>query len=129
MIQVNIIPNKGRGIIATQDISKGTLLEIAAVSIIPSEIRKSVQPKIEVFKYLFVQPSEYKGSKESNAYLVFGLASLCNHNREPNSFIDWVENEIGIWSHLIAQKDIRKGEEITLFYTNIDEYVDKKGFL
>ena len=61
-------------------------------------------------------------------YLVFGLASLCNHQEKPNAKVNWIENTIGLWSHLIENntlKDINKGEEVTLFYTNIDEYAEK----
>ncbi|MGK7954302.1 MAG: hypothetical protein AB4063_03415 [Crocosphaera sp.] len=43
--------------------------------------------------------------------------------------MEWVENEVGLWSHLIAQKDIEVGEEVTLFYTNIDEYSEAKKFV
>lgn len=64
-----------------------------------------------------------------NRYLVFGLASFCNHAEKPNASVKWVENEIGLWSHLIAQKDIKEGEEVTLFYTNIDEYSEAEKFV
>lgn len=128
MIQVTNITHKGRGITAIQDIPQGTLLEVAPASIIPSEIRNGIN-QIEIFKYFFVLPSEYKENKDVNAYLVFGLASLCNHHQYPNSRVEWVEKETGIWSHLIAQKDIKRSEEVTLFYTNIDEYVHEKEFV
>ncbi|MBT9317751.1 SET domain-containing protein, partial [Leptothoe spongobia] len=62
-------------------------------------------------------------------YFVFGLASFCNHTEEPNSYVDWVENEVGLWSHLITKKDIKQGEEVTVFYTNIDEYPDADNFV
>lgn len=128
MIQVEKIPYKGRGIIATEDIPKGTLLEVAPVGVIPSENRESMN-QTDVFKYYFVQPLEYGKGEDVNAYLVFGLASLCNHSEEPNSRVNWIENEIGIWSHLTASKDIKAGEEVTLFYTNIDEYAHEGKFV
>ena len=43
-------------------------------------------------------------------YLVLGLASLCNHAEDPNSYVEWIEYEVGVWSHLLAKKDIKNGE-------------------
>lgn len=60
---------------------------------------------------------------------MFGLASFCNHAEKPNARVEWVENEVGLWSHLIAQKDIEVNEEVTLFYTNIDEYQQASKFV
>lgn len=128
MIAVQKIANKGRGIIATEDIAPETLIEVAPVANFPLQQKLSVNEK-EAFQYYFVQPSEYGKDDKKNGYLVFGLASLCNHADEPNSRVEWVENEIGLWSHLIALKDIKAGEEVTLFYTNIDEYVYAEKFV
>ncbi|MGB3560879.1 MAG: SET domain-containing protein-lysine N-methyltransferase [Geitlerinemataceae cyanobacterium] len=123
MIEVQKIPPKGRGIIASQDIPKGTLIEAAPVGIIPLG-KKPNKTDIKVFKYHFVPPGEYSNSTNVKRYLVFGLASLCNHAENSNACVDWIEDEIGLWSHFIAQKDINRGEEVTLFYTDIDEYAD-----
>ena len=128
MIEVKKMPNKGRGIIATQDIPKRTLIEVAPVGTFPLEAGANMKAT-EFFKYYFVRPSEYGKSKTLKGYLVFGLASLCNHEENPNARVEWLEDEIGLWSHLIAQKDINKGEEVTLFYTNIDEYADADNFV
>ncbi|NES70087.1 MAG: SET domain-containing protein [Okeania sp. SIO2D1] len=128
MIEVKKIPHKGRGIIATQDIPEGALLEVAPVEIFPFEPKQTID-ETEIFKYYFVSPSEYSKSKNANRYLVFGLASFCNHAEKPNACVEWVENEVGLWAHLIADKDINKGEEVTLFYTNINEYSDAQKFV
>ncbi|MBZ8181479.1 SET domain-containing protein-lysine N-methyltransferase [Oscillatoria salina] len=123
MIIVKKVQGKGRGIFTTQFIPPGTLLEVAPVSIIPAEQQAALRGT-ELFKYSFVQPVEYSQSKQVKGYLVFGLASLCNHEENPNSRVNWIEDEVGMWSYLIAQREIQPGEEVTLFYTNIDEYCD-----
>ena len=110
MIEVKVIPHKGRCIVATQMISAGTLIEVAPVSTFPAEQRWSLE-KTEIFKYCFVRPIEYSKSKKTQGYLVFGLASLCSHHENPNAYINWIENEAGIWSHLVAKKEIEIGEE------------------
>ncbi len=123
MIEVKEILGKGRGIVTTQNISQGTLLEVAPVSTFTHQQIISIN-ETEVFKYYFVNPLEYGKSKNVGGYLVFGLASLCNHQEKPNARVNWVENKVGLWSHLIALQDIKDGEEVTLFYTNIDEYTE-----
>lgn len=128
MIEVREIVGKGRGIIATEDISQGTLLEVAPVVVFPAE-QRTIVDQTELSKYYFVQPIEYAQTKSANGYIVFGLASLCNHTEEPNSYVNWIENEVGIWSHLIAKKDIKAGEEVTMFYTNINEYSEASKFV
>lgn len=121
MLEVKLFSEKGRGVVATQLILEGTLIEKAPVVYFPAEQRQIID-KTEVFKYYFVVPSEYHGGQEIGGYLVFGLASFCNHSENPNTYIDWVKNETGLWANLIASQDIQAGEECALFYTNIDAY-------
>ncbi len=128
MIEVTKIPNKGRGIIATQDIPKGTLIEAAPVVIFSSKQRLKIN-ETELFKYYFVRQSEYSKSKNVNGYLALGLVSLLNHADQPNARVDWIEDEISLWSHLIAEKDIQQGEEVTMFYANIDDYTSANKFV
>lgn len=128
MIKVKKFAGKGRGIIATENIPQGTLLEVSPVGVFPAE-QRPIMNETEVFEYYFVQPVEYSQSKNVKGYFVFGLASLCNHTEEPNSYVDWIEDEVGLWSHLITKKDIQEGEEVTVFYTNIDEYPDADQFV
>jgi len=103
------ILGKDRGIIASQNISQGTLLEVAPVSTFTHQQIIDMN-ETAVFKYYFVNPSEYGKSDNVGGYLVFGLTSLCNHYEKPNSWVNWVENKIGLWAHLIALEDIKKGE-------------------
>ena len=121
MIRVKYFPKKGRGIVATELISKETLIEVAPVGSFPAK-QRPLMNKTEVFEYYFVIPAEYKNSKNVGGHIVFGLSSLCNHSETPNAYIKWVKNEIGLWAHLVASKDIQLDEEVVVFYTNIDEY-------
>ena len=127
-LQVQKIPNKGRGIIATQDIAKGTLIEAAPVISFSLQQIPNIN-QTELFKYYFVQPQEYQKGENLNGYFVLGIVSLLNHSEKPNAYIKWLEDEVGLWSHLIAEQDIKAGEEVTMFYTNIDEYADAKQFV
>ena len=128
MIEIQTIPRKGRGVVSRQKILDKTLIESSPASVIPPEQIHSID-KTEVFQYYFVRPDEYARHHISRGYLVFGLASLCNHSDEPNAQVHWVENEVGLWCHLVAQRDIHPNEEITLFYTNFEQYIYKDTFV
>lgn len=95
MIEIQLFPQKGRGVVATELIPQGTLIEKAPVVAFPAEER-SLLDKTEVFKYYFVMPSEYDPSKKAGGYLVFGLSSFCNHAESPNTYIRWSEDEMGL---------------------------------
>lgn len=125
MIEVQRIPGKDRGVVAKQHLSKETVIEIAPVSIIPAENLFALD-RTEVFKYYFVRPTEYDENHSFRGYLVFGLASLCNHSDRPNAQVSWIVDAVGLWCYLKTQRDIGAGEEVTLFYTNIDEYSRSK---
>lgn len=128
MIKVKKAQNKGRGIFAVQDIPKGRLIEVAPAIVLPPE-QLQILNKTKVLDYYFVQPLEYATTKKIKGYFVLGLASLCNHAEDPNSYVEWIEDEVGVWSHLIAQKHIKTDEEVTLFYTNINEYPGGETFV
>ncbi len=127
MIEVVQIPGKGRGTKASEAIAKGTLIEVAPAGIFPADQRPIIN-QTEIFEYYFVRPPEYGESKHVPGYVVFGLSSLSNHSELPNARVDWVHDDIGWWAHLVAISDISKGDEVTVFYTNIDEY-DTESFV
>lgn len=128
MIEVQLLPKKGRGVVATKLIPKGALIEKAPVASIPAEQQVSLEAT-EVFQYYFVRLSEYEKNKEVGCHIVFGLSSLCNHSETPNTYVNWVEDEIGLWAYLIALEDIQLGEECLLFYTNVDQYPSQGYFI
>ncbi|EKU99857.1 SET domain-containing protein [Leptolyngbya sp. PCC 7375] len=121
LLAIESIASKGRGVVTTKAIAANTVLEIAPVASFPSTERKIIDTT-QIAKYYFVQPEAYQYNNEVDGHFVFGLASLCNHDSTPNSKIEWVTDELGLWSHLTSIQDIASGEEVTLYYTNIDEY-------
>jgi hypothetical protein len=126
-ITVKLIPGKNRGVIANCSMLAGETIEIAP-TVAVSHIDHNIVIGTKLFDYLFIKPQDYK-IKDSNSYLVFGLSSLCNHSQNPNTYIKWVDDEICSWAHLIALQNIEPGEEITLYYTNIDEYGNAPTFI
>ncbi|MCV6636934.1 SET domain-containing protein-lysine N-methyltransferase [Candidatus Albibeggiatoa sp. nov. NOAA] len=128
MITVHSTSDKGRGVVATTAIEKGTLIERAPVASFPAEQRPIID-STNIAKYYFVLPSEYKHNKHVNGHFVFGLLSLCNHSEVPNAYINWEQDNVGLWAQLIALQDIQKGQEVSLFYTNVDEYSFNSGVI
>ncbi|MBP0017060.1 MAG: SET domain-containing protein-lysine N-methyltransferase [Cyanobacteria bacterium SBLK] len=108
-------------VIATQLIQSGEVIEISPAIAIADKTRELLKPT-ELFQYCFVRPDRYLGNRPASGYLVLGLATFCNHSDRPNAKIEWVKNEIGDWAHLIALNAIDSGEEILLFYTDIEDY-------
>jgi hypothetical protein len=122
MLEIKLIAEKGRGAVATQSIQKGILIEKAPVASFPPDQREVIQDT-EIGPYYFVRPTEYDSEDSKvKGYIVFGLSSFCNHSEQPNAKIEWCKDRIGLWAKLTALQDIQAGEEVTIFYTNIDEY-------
>ena len=128
MIKVENILNKGRGIIATAAISKGTLIECVPVASFQAKQWEYLN-KTDLFKYCFADPECYSAEGDTDGYIVFGLSSLCNHSPRPNARIHWIQRETGLWADLVALSNIQPGEEISIFYTNIDRYASVKRFV
>ncbi|NER00816.1 MAG: SET domain-containing protein [Cyanothece sp. SIO2G6] len=121
LLAIQTIASKGRGVFATQAIAPDTVLETAPVASFPATERSTIDTT-HIAKYYFVQPDAYRQGQTVDGYLVFGLASLCNHDNEPNAKIEWVVDEIGLWTRLISTQEIAAGEEVTIYYTNIEDY-------
>ncbi len=122
MLRIDDVQGKGRGAIATQSVKRGDLIEAAPVCTLPPEQRKVIA-ETALSEYYFVMPTEYHSSKDqASGHIVFGLSSFCNHSGKPNARVDWISGEHGLWAHLTALEDIQVGEEVTICYTNLDEY-------
>ena len=121
MIEIRKLPKKGRGIVAKQFLSQGILIKSAPVSTFSAQQWELIR-KTDVFKYCFVISSKYDDRQSVDGHIVFGLSSLCNHSDTPNAYVKWINNESGLWAHLIALTDIQPREEVSVHYTNIDEY-------
>lgn len=124
MLTIKQIPGKGRGLITTKIIPEKTIIENAPAIAFPHENLEMVR-ETAIWQYCFVQPTEYNTKKNcARGYLVFGLSSLTNHSEHPNTKIEWYEDDSGFWAELVALRDIQPGEEVTMYYTNINDYSD-----
>lgn len=95
------------GMFCTEDISKGSVIEICPVILIPPQQARSIVQGHILYEYYF----EWK--KDTIA-LALGYGSLYNHAAKPNALF-----EIEIADEQIifrAAKKIKSGEEITVDY-------------
>jgi len=97
-----------RGMIATENIRKGAIIERCPVIPIPI-IEKPSLLQTELLNYYF----EWTNSHNA---IVLGYGSLINHSFKPNSAYTWgYKNKVMIF---YAIKPIKKGEEIFVNYNS-----------
>jgi SET domain-containing protein len=106
MLVLRDTETKGRGIFAQQDFAKGDLIETSAVIVIPKQQVKLIT-KTVLLNYYF-------GWHGESGAIGLGFASLFNHSYHPNAV--YIKNFAKSVIDIIAYKDIRKGQEITINY-------------
>jgi SET domain-containing protein len=108
-----------RGVFATVDITKGTLIHQAPVVPYPNEDHEHVEKTI-LEDYVF----EYGANHTA---ILLGYGSLINHSYEPNATYD-----INFENHTFdfyAYTDIKAGDEIVINYNGEEDNMDPLWFL
>ena len=115
MLQIpglHIIESKkrGRGVYTAIDISKGDLIEICPLIIIPKKDVKKIHKTILHDYYFLIE--EPKGA----ACIALGYGSIYNHKNKPNAIVifDYEKKEMEIQ----CCKKIKAGSEIFIDYTD-----------
>lgn len=103
-----LIPGKGRGVIAEEDISAGTVILRDPVVVLPPEDYDNVEAT-RVGRYTF----EWTDDGEDLA-VVLGLGSLINHGLAENVKLD--SDYDAMTMVFTAIKDIKRGEELVYDY-------------
>lgn len=105
MIDVQTSDRHDRGVFATRDIRKGTLVVVNPMLVLPAKDWKHVE------KTLF---AHYVFEYAKTVAFAVGPVSFLNHSYEPNAryWIDEDERTIEI----VALRRIKAGEEITINY-------------
>lgn len=127
-VYVRNVPQKGRGVFANIPFKVGDLIERAPTW----GFNRSDEKLLEctgLFEYYFVRPIAKPIMNQRSGYVVFGLISIVNHASNPNSQIEWIDEDTGTWASIVALKDIQVGEEITHRYANINDYPNTITFV
>lgn len=122
--RVETVGASGRGIVAGADIRNGEVIAEAPTVRLNADVISTIR-STSLFEYCFVDPAEQRVDDSRAGYIALGVMSLCNHQEFPNAKIEWVRSKDPPDLRLIATQDIPAGEEITLRYTNWDEYDDR----
>ena len=99
---------RGRGVFATEDIAKGTVIEISPVIVLTAKERKIVE-QTKLFNYLF----EW-GPNKKMACVALGYLSVYNHDYSSNCEydMDFTDRTIKI----TTIKPVKKGDELFINY-------------
>ena len=108
MIRVGQTQSKGRGVFASSAIHAGETIEEAPVVIVPAHQITQLDATV-LGDYYFLW-----GENESEAALMLGTCSLCNHSFKPSARFELHPERQTI--EFIALNDIASGEEVTINY-------------
>lgn len=103
----------GRGVFATSRIERGSVVDRGFV--LPFGEDEGGEATI-IDRYAF----DYDGTRRC---LVLGMASLCNHDSEPNVEVE-IDDERGTY-RLLTTRVVRRGEELFVDYG--EEYWEQPG--
>lgn len=100
---------QGRGVFTAESISKGSVIELCPVIVIPAKDFDRIHESF-LHDYYFI----WEGAGETA--IALGYGSLYNHSEDNNADyeMDFPSQTISI----IAQRDIEAGEEIFIDYTD-----------
>jgi len=105
-------PEKGRGIVATSALAKGTILEIAPVIRLTKEETEIIK-QTQLDTLVFDWPETVDG-KEYDSAILLGITMLLNHAEQPNAEFDLDYSAQTMI--LTTIRAINPGEEITIDY-------------
>ncbi|MDE1191775.1 MAG: SET domain-containing protein [Arachidicoccus sp.] len=111
---------KGRGVFATKNIAKGTVIEISPVIVLSVKDRAIIEQSV-LTNYIF----EWGNSKRK-AILALGYISMYNHSYDANCEyeMDYDEDIMTI----TTVKPVKKGEELCINYNGVPDKKDEVWF-
>jgi uncharacterized protein len=108
-LQVKVMGQRGRGVVATHQIRKGDLIERSPVLIIPASDRTATDATV-IFTYVFMWEHD---TIEEDLYRHEGRAAIAL-GYTPNC--DFVRHIDALVIDLVAARDIEADEELTIDY-------------
>lgn len=118
-IKIVEIKGKGRGVVATENISKNEIIETCPLIILGAKDSQFVGDKSDTLRHYHL----YQQKFDRNC-IMLGYASLYNHSFEPNADIEYGNDPKAKYLIYKAIKDIKAGDEITWNYNFDNNRVD-----
>jgi len=101
-------PQKGRGVFCTDDIQKGSVIEICPVIVLNKKDTQAIhKTKLHDYYYLW-------DAKEGSSAIVLGFGFIYNHSENPNAEFELLHESQEV--KFIALEQINAGTEITTNY-------------
>lgn len=100
-----VTPSCGKGIVASQDVSQGTLLMVYGGRVMTLEEFEALSDSMQHFPYQ-VEENLFLGPRDENE---LGVGERLNHSCSPNAGFQGA-------IHVVAIRDVRAGESITIDY-------------
>lgn len=118
MIEITESIGKGKGCFAKRDLKKSEVVEVSFYTRYSGE-EAYMMFNAPIYPHVFVDPFQ-KEKVQPDLLVAWGTISMVNHDDSPNCEVEWGEDYV----LLKTKRAITKGEELTLYYTNIHEYVE-----
>lgn len=115
-IEVRYTGLEGRGVFATRDFKKGELIE--ACPVVPIIVYEEEDG--ETYDWPDNNLKHYTYEWGDGSAIVLGYGSLYNHSNEPN--VDYDALEASSIMRFIAERDIKKDEQLFIAYDDPEEY-------
>lgn len=120
-IKVLQIKGRGRGVVATQKIYSGEIIEYCPIIFLSDTEIDFMDNRSDILKFYYLLQPETK-----KHCLMLGYGSLYNHSNNPNAEIDYDTQNSQDFLYFRALKDIEPDEEIVFDYQFDD---NKEEFL
>ena len=118
-IKITEIKEKGLGVIATDNISLGEIIEYCPLIILGESDSQFIGDKSDTLRHYHLYQQKFNRN-----CIMLGYASLYNHSFEPNADIEYPDDPRAKYLIIKAVKEINAGEEITWNYNFDDNIVD-----
>ena len=125
-IEVKEDKRYGRGVFATRDIKKGSIVEVVPILKIGTYSKGNILKDYVWSSYVWVEDDEYYGNwraEKAFSIIALGYGSLYNHNKNPNITFDRWHNK-NFWEFK-AVRDIKKGKQLFVSYG--DKWFKSRG--
>jgi SET domain-containing protein len=120
-IYVKKSPIHGLGVFASELINEGEMIEECPILKLPV---KKGQTNYTLIDYTFLWP---KSNDWENHVIGLGFASLYNHSNNPNA--NWISNVERNTFKFISTKEIKKDEEIFIYYGGENYWDDGRAHI
>lgn len=115
-IYIDKSPVHGWGVFAKEDIFEGEVFEECPILPLPIE-KGEVTPLLIDYRFNWPQGTEWK-----EQVIALGYGSFYNHSETANAF--WISNIEDRTFKFISNREIKKGEEIFVWYGDVNYWND-----